>query len=284
MTTVCTDTPASPEAYRAAVFAWAKSTGLNRVRLVIFQPKVDGATEHVMSMDELEAFAEELCMRASRVRMADADHRAMAFEAWWPMYLNPNPNATDCAWCRAMPVCPSTQAALQRDTGLDFTAMPDADAIPDTVAEYTPIQLATFMKAVPLLEMASKAVRAEVERRLMGGQPVDGFGLELGRQGSREFNDAEEAERLIRKQFRIPLEHCYQMKLKSAPQIEKLTKAAGDAKPVLGPRQWAELSKLIVRADAKPSVKPLSAIKNPWTPPQISADGFAAVDEDCDLA
>jgi hypothetical protein len=279
----------SPGTYRKAVFEWARETGLDQVRLVIFQPKVDGASEHVMSIDELEDFAVQLHDKAQFVRDADADHKSMAFESWWPIYLNPEPNDADCAWCRAMPVCPSVQAKLQRDTGLDFTAMPEESALPDTVAAYTPIQLSTFMKAVPLLEMASKAVRAETERRLMAGQQVADFGLELGRQGNREFSDVEEAERLLRKQFRIKIEDAYNMKLKSAPQVEKLTKPTkgedgAEVPPLLGPKQWKQLEKLIVRADAKPSVKPLSAIKNPWTPPQISVDGFGAVDEGCDLA
>ena len=152
-----------------------------------------------------------------------------------------------------------------------------------------PIDLSAAMKVVPLMESWLKAVRAEVERRLMAGDQVADFGLELGRQGNREFGDAEEAERLVRKQFRIPIEHAYNFKLKSAPQMEKLTKPGKsedglELAPVIGPKQWKVLEKLIVRADAKPSVKPLSAIKNPWTPPQISADGFTAVDEGCDLA
>lgn len=284
MTTAFTD----PRLYREAIFAWARAAGLKQVRVVIYQPKADGITERVMSLGDLEAFAEELLSKAQAVQRADAAHKVVPFEQWWPIHLNPEPNEVDCAWCRAMPVCPSVQAKLQRDTGMDFTAMPEESALAETVAAYEPIQLSTFMKAVPLLEMASKAVRAEVERRLMVGTPVQDFGLELGRQGNREFADLEEAERLIRKQFRVPIEHCYQMKLKSATQMEKLTKldkdAPADAKPVLGPRQWDVLAKLIVRADAKPSVKPLSAIKNPWTPPQITADEFKPVDEGCDLS
>jgi hypothetical protein len=279
----------SPAEYRKAVFAWAKSVGLTTVKLGIYQPKVNGATEWTCSMDDLEAFAEDLHRKAEAVQIADETHKTQPFDIWWRLHLNPDPSETDCAWCRAMPTCPSVQAKLQRDTGLDFTAMPEADALPTTIAAYTPIQLSTFMRAVPLLEMASKAVRAETERRLMSGAPVDGFGLELGRLGNRDVSDPEEAERMVRKQFRVPLEHAYTMKLKSVTQLEKLTKPGkaedGTATPpIIGPRQWKQFEALIVRADAKPSVKPLSAIKNPWTPPQISADGFTAVDEGCDLA
>lgn len=275
--------------YRAKVFRWATEVGLSQVRLVIYQPKADGVTERVMSMAELEQFAAELEAKAHRVVEADRAHAAMPMAQWWPIHLNPQPNDTDCAWCRAMPVCPSVQAKLQADTGMDFTAMPEESALVETVAAYAPLELATFMNAVPLLESALKAVRAETERRLMSGVPVDGWGLELGRQGNREFKDAEEAERLLRKQFRLNIEDVYTLKLKSPTQIEKLTKPAKDAEgvvqaPILGARRWATLESQITRSDAKPSVKPLSAIKNPWIPPKISADEFKSVDDASDLA
>lgn len=275
--------------YRAKVFRWAAEVGLSQVRLVIYQPKADGVTERVMTMDELRAFAEELEANAQRVIEADRAHAQMPLEQWWPIHLNPAPNDVDCAWCRALPTCPSVQAKLQHDTGMDFTAMPEEGAIVEKVATYTPLELSTFMKAVPLLESALKAVRAEVERRLMAGIAVDDFGLELGRQGNREFKDPEEAERLLRKQFRLRVEDIYTLKLKSPTQIEKLTKPQKDEEgvvqpPVLGARRWATLETQITRGDARPSVKPLSAIKNPWIPPKISADEFQSVDDASDLA
>lgn len=275
--------------YRAKVFRWAKEAGLSSIKLGIYQPKVNGATEWTCSLDDLEAFAAELEAKAQRVLEADRTHAAMPLAQWWPIHLNPKPNDTDCAWCRAMPICPSVQARLQADTGLDFTAMPEESALVETVAAYAPLELATFMNAVPLLESALKAVRAETERRLMAGTPVDGWGLELGRQGNREFKDAEEAERLLRKQFRLNIEDVYVLKLKSPTQIEKLTKPAKNAEgvvqaPILGARRWATLETQITRSDAKPSVKPLAAIKNPWIPPRISADEFQSVDDASDLA
>ena len=45
------------------------------------------------------------------------------------------------------------------------------------------------MTVAPLAEDYFTAVRAEVERRLLLGMQVPGFGLELGRKGARKFTD-----------------------------------------------------------------------------------------------
>lgn len=273
-----------PREYREKVFAWAEEVGLRQVRLVIHQPRVGGPTEDVVSMDDLEAFAKDLHHAAQRVRIADAMHSKEPFDEWWPVYLNPQPSTEDCAYCRAMAVCPSVKAKLERDLEVDFAAVAEGEPLP-ALGAMPDDPLNTAMLAVPLLEDRCKAIRAEVERRLLSGQDVADFGLELGRQGNRKWTDSAAAEKLMRETFRLKVEEAYNLELKSPTQIERLTKGAKEEDgtvipPKLGLKRWKKLEGLVSRADAKPSVKLKSVIKVAWKPTPPQADEFTPVVED----
>lgn len=268
-------------------FAWARKAGIKTIRLGIYQPKTTGGmTEDVITLDELEAFATLARSKACSVENAARDYGKVEADAWDRTYLNQNPNEVECAFCRAMPTCPSAQRKVQEDIGADFDVVNDeiqhifirgAHALGDRLPE--------AMAATGFIEDWIKAVRAEVERRLIAGQEVPGFGLELGRQGPRKFADMEAAENLIRKQMRLKVEEAYDFSLKSPTQLEKLCKPTKtddgtEVSPVIGPRQWKKVEALITRSDPKPSVKPAASIKTPYVAPKPSADDFAPVVED----
>lgn len=111
-------------------------------------------------------------------------------------------------------------------------------------------QLATLMSATDLIEGWCKAVRAEVERRLLRGVVVPGFKLVQGKQGNRAWSDAEEAEKLL-KSFRLKQEQMYEFSLINPTKAETLLKEAS-------PKRWAKALPLITRSDGKPSVAPAS--------------------------
>lgn len=257
------------------------------IRLAIHQPKVAGTTEWTCSVEYLTgAFRERLTKAVRAVQAAEAfDDGPM--EEFAGLHLNPNPNKDECAFCRAMATCPAYQGKVQADIGASFedlTAMPSAEAV---IQRPGAPSLATMMAAVPMLEDLCKAVRAETERRLLAGDPVEGFGLELGRKGPRKFSNPAEAEDLLRKKFRIKMEHVYDMSLKSPTQLEKLTKPGTEIDdlsglpvavgPVLGERQWKKLQELITQSDPKPSVKPIAQIKNPYVVPKPDDGAFKEI-------
>jgi hypothetical protein len=112
-------------------------------------------------------------------------------------------------------------------------------------------RLATLLDACDMLESFPKAVRAEVERRLLAGTFTDArYKLVEGRMGNREFEDEEAAEAEM-KSMRLKVDEMYTKKLISAPQAEKLLKESN-------PRKWAKLQKMIVQRQGKPSVAPAS--------------------------
>lgn len=297
------------------------SHDIRQVRLMIYQPTHGGMREEVISIDELMEFAKTLKAAALRVEQATALHAAImrapdcdcdslceaapgpdpdvnecklvrrdALIEWQKIYLHPNPNEEDCAFCRAYATCPAMQAKIQQVVGEGFdTVIEDGGAV--TPTNLGDDKLAVAMQAAGMLEDWIKAVRAEVERRLLLGQPVkwgdgddEGFGLELGRQGNRRWEDPKTIEKLLRETYRLKIEDVYNMSLISPTDAEKLAKVTkptkktpNPPKPKITPARWQSLQKQIRRSDAVPSVKPLSKITEPYSPVQPDADAFEVV-------
>jgi hypothetical protein len=301
---VATDSP-QLKIYALAVLAlYDLSHDVESVRLMIFQPRHGGMREEVISVADLRAFALELKDGAQKAKFAAERYAACAplgghqLESWYSTYLNPNPNEEDCAFCKAMAICPAARAKLEETVGADFDVIDenaDTGSLIDHVVvdvDDAPVSenLGKLMAITGFLEDWIKSVRAEVERRLMLGEPVAGYGLELGRQGARAWSDEAEAERMVREQFRVKAENAYSMKLKSPTQLEKLATAAkatkknpNPEKPVITARQWEKLQPLIKRSDPVPSVRPLSQIKELWKPTQADDAAFDVIDENTDL-
>lgn len=256
------------------------------IRLMILQPEAAGVTEWTCSVDYLFGFAQTLRSKACSVLNAEADYGKVDQEVWERTYLNQNPNDQECAFCRAMATCPSAQRKVQETVGAAFSVIAEVpDCLPGTQT-MAPGTLSEKMAAAPFIEDWIKAVRAEVERRLLAGQPVEGFGLELGRKGARKWTDEDLVEKTVRDKWRLKLEDAYDFSLKSPTSFEKLTKPtkardeAGklvEVKPLIGPRRWADMQEWIRQSDPKPSVKPITQIKNPYTLPQPDASAFSAM-------
>lgn len=271
-----------------------------QVRLMIHQPRHGGLREEVITIAELREFEEKLKLAAAKVDEAAAAYLPMYANgeggAWMAKYLNPDPNEDECAFCKALPTCGAARAKLEATVGASFdvidenaqpaqqlaVTLEEADGLGADVDAY----LGKMMSITGYLEDWIKAVRAEVERHLMLGQPVAGYGLELGRQGARAWTDEAAVEEMIRKQFRIKMDDAYNMRLKSPTQIEKLAanpkptkKNPNPAKPVLTAIQWSKLQSKIVRSDAVPSVRPLAQIKVPYSVTKADENAFEVIEE-----
>ena len=128
---------------------------------------------------------------------------------------------------------------------------PSLEAATDAVATADDERLATLMDAADMIEGFAKAVRAEVERRLLAGKFTDArYKLVEGRQGARSWTSEEEAEAAL-KAMRLKVDQMYDFKLISPTTAEKVLKEAN-------PRKWNKLQPLIGRSDGKPSVAPAS--------------------------
>ena len=273
------------------------------VRLMIYQPQHGGMREWVVSLSDLMAFAAVAHAAAQKVEEA-----ALTFGDWeqpratrnWPLmkmqdewertYLHPDPNEDDCSFCRAMSTCPAKRAKLERVVGASFDVIAEESIVANGAVldlhDVPQDQLSRAMKCAGEFEDWIKAVRAEVERRLLLGIPVEGFGLELGREGARAWTDEETVTKYMRESMRLPVEKAFDMKLISPTTAEKLAGfkqgkkiAKPKTAPIIGAKQWAKLQPLIKRSPPSPSVKPADKIQIPYNPTGPSADAFDAVDE-----
>jgi hypothetical protein len=178
---------------------------ITQVRLSIFQPEQGGMVEWRCTIGDLMAFAATARTAAERtVQAANGATDAWSITPEWEAtYLNPDPNEQDCAFCRAMATCPSMRRKMERTVGMAFEVISEEGVELDKLQVADEGYLSKAMRAAGVLEDWILSVRAEVERRLLTGVPVDGYGLELGREGARAWVSPLEVERYLKKSLRL---------------------------------------------------------------------------------
>ena len=225
---VAVDAEENPQLMMYAAAAYVEhelAYDFKRVRMMIVQPRLNASPEWTIPVTELNEFMEEVQWCAESTRQPDA-----------PLV----PSAKGCQWCRAKATCPAITNQIMDDFD---------DVVPETADER---DLARVMANADMIEKWVKAVRAEVERRLLAGEPVHGYKLVQGKKGNRQWADPDAAEETL-KGMRVKHDQMYDYKLASPTSIEKLAKA-GD----VGPRQWAKIQDLITQSEGQPSVAPES--------------------------
>lgn len=240
---------------------------IQTVRLMIIQPRANNISEWTLSVDELLQFG-------LRAKIA-ARHAAHQYEGNAEPKLTPGEK--QCRWCKAKATCPALGAEVT--TIVDSRAAgPEefSNLVVDNAAViegHHELDLAEAMAKVDLIESWCKAVRGEVERRLLEGKEVEGYKLVQGRRGARAWANPEEAEATL-KGMRLKQEVMYDFKLISPTTADKLAKAG-----TIGKRQWPKVEALITQADGGPSVAPASD-KRPAMLVAVTPDDFLEVVDD----
>lgn len=230
------------------------------VRLVIHQPRLkDAPSEWTLTVAELEAWGygaarSSVCTQLnaeSVIAIVPADKGG---DEWNSTFLRPNEKS--CRFCRAKATCPALRNEVAATVFAHAPASPDEFDAPSTLTQHVKVAdekwLAAALFKVDLIEDWCKAVRAEVERRMLDGKVVPGFKLVQGKQGNRAWGDKTAAEAAL-KSFRLKVEEMYDLSLISPTTAEKLSKDK-----VIGPRQWKTLQDHITRADGKKHVAPVT--------------------------
>tara|TARA_R110000868_G_scaffold4376_3_gene27530 strand:+ start:548 stop:1693 length:1146 start_codon:yes stop_codon:yes gene_type:complete len=211
-----------------ALYEYELISDFSYVTMVIHQPRLNHVSEWNIPVDQLRRFGDEAREAADNVRWEE------------PTF---NAGEKQCRFCKAKAVCPALRAEVTEIVGSAATL---DDFTPQAVDSQTGDNyLPMAMSKVGMVEDWCKAVRAEVERRLLAGQTVDGYKLVEGRKGNRAWSDEGAVEQLF-KSFRLRQEEMYDFKLISATKAEKLLKE--------NPKRWAKAEQLITRSDGKPSV------------------------------
>jgi hypothetical protein len=236
-------------------FSWAT--------MMIHQPRMNHVAEWHVSTAELEAFADEVRAASKVVEAAQAFHGDIPDEDWAAAYLTPGEK--QCRFCKAKATCPALQEEVMAIAG-PATAHDFAEFIPDVPnAETGDNYLSMAMAKVDLVEAWCKAVRGEVERRLLAGETVDGWKLVEGRKGNRAWADEAAAEEMFKRSFRLRDDEMYTKKLISPTAAEKLLKDT--------PKRLKRAMDLMTRSEGKPSVAP-AADRRPALAVSNLADEF----------
>lgn len=221
-----------------ALDAYGVVGDFDEIVMFIHQPRLNHVSEFHIPVHVLEDFRRTVAAAADRAHLA-----ANALPQDLADFLRPGPS--QCRWCKAKAKCPALRDDVVETVGAasvsDFADFVAADVDNDTGDNY----LSVAMGKVAMVEDWCKAVRAEVERRLLAGADVPGYKIVEGRRGARKWADEEEAERLL-KSFRLKQDDMYERKLITPAKAEKLLKE--------NPTRWSKVAELVTQSAGKPSV------------------------------
>ena len=221
---------------------------IETVKLVVLQPRLEHIDEHEMPVAALLEFGDEVAEAAARVELNRQLH-----EQGEPLDLHPTEKG--CKFCKAKAHarCPALKALTSNALAISSNAedfddltLPKRAASVVVSSDLTPDQLAEVMRAVPLIEEYIKAIRAEVERRLLAGETVPGYYLGVGRAGNRAWADPDVALKELTKSGRLKVAEATTAKVISPTQAEKLLKSR--------PKIWSQIAPLITTPTGGPSV------------------------------
>lgn len=239
--------------------AFSLAQDFTHVRMVICQPFLNTVSEWSITVDELLSRGEALKELADRASIyLDSETP--------PVSSDYAPSLSACRFCKARADCVElARANIEVLSGRAVTDINDFDVVEPT-AETQVVDLARMMDQAEMIEVWIKAVRAEVERRLFQGLPVDGYKLVQGKRGARAWTDEAQAEQTL-KSFRLKKEDMYTFKLVSPAQAEKLLKKEA-------PRRWAKLETMMEQREGSASVAPASDKRPVFVPQASSTDDF----------
>ena len=252
--------------YGAGTFyAWEHIANFTRVRLVIHQPRKEHLDELVMTPADMLSAVRALRPAVPRVMEAHELAKALRAEGAADLLVGERLHARGflrtsekgCLFCDAQAVCPAKIEEVAEPisgrsgvTAADFEDL-TVDGRAD-VREYGGNYLAAAYAKLDAIEDWSKAVRAEIDRRvLLKGEKFDGIKVVAGKKGRRVFKDQGEIEHYVRTAVPGPVrELLYDLKLKTPAQMEKALKTS--------PLTWARLQPFITQEEGKPAVVPTS--------------------------
>lgn len=163
---------------------------IERVRMVVIQPRIENLSEWECTVDELRAFGREAREKAQLAQ------KLLGTNDPDVLFRELNPGEKQCKFCRAKKDCPALAAMVANVIADDFVDLDDIAHVEvkfgnaaKILKDAHPDRLSVAMRAAPLVEMWLKAVREGVFQNLMKGQPVRGFKLVRGKQGNRKWSD-----------------------------------------------------------------------------------------------
>ena len=240
-------------AHAAMAVYEALEFSIERVHLIIVQPRCGGVRRWDTTADVIRGFGNALRARAELAM-------SLYTGAAKPDDSSYMPSMEVCRFCKAKMKCEAYTAKVKEGLLGDYQVIDAAptESLPEPVkAELTAIpvpttaaQLAKAHEYLPIIEQWCKEVSGAVVARLQAGEDIPGLKLVEGRKGPRKWDDAKAAEEMLQS-MRIKREQMYDLKLISPTTMEKLAKQG-----VIGARQAKRLRELITQSSGSPVVAP----------------------------
>ncbi len=205
-----------------------------QARLVIHQPRLNHVSEWTISIEDLQAFGEQVKRAANYIATLDAD--SIADDDFCV-------SDDTCKFCKALPTCPQAQKEVFEAVANDFDDLTD-----DCGDELENDRLAECYSKLDFIKTWCKAIEQATFDKLAKGGNVEGFKLVEGRAGSRKWADEAEAEAMF-KSMRVKVDLMYDKKLISPTSAERLAKT-----DKIGSTQWGKLQDLIVKPQGSPTI------------------------------
>ncbi|MBX9848506.1 MAG: DUF2800 domain-containing protein [Rhodocyclaceae bacterium] len=247
-------------------FGWMAPT-VKRVRMIIVQPKLSATSEHVITLDELNSYVNDLRIAAHETR----DN---------PTY---RPSEDACGFCRARLTCAARETHVLSSV-LDGFVSGDVNALAAaTVKQVDGNWLGVLYEKLDMLKGFIADVHIRVFHALKSEQPVIGengeaYKLVEGRPGHRKWSDPAAVEFLVTTE--LPADLAFDKKLISPARVEELAtaKRAWRERPAIPakvtPQAWDALQSFIQQDKGQASIVPGS---DPRPAIKPSTDGFSDI-------
>lgn len=210
-----------------------------RFRLCIHQPRLNHFDEWECDLQDLLDFAAEAKASVEVAQRLLADPSKEAIEA------AAEPSEDACRFCKAKATCPALTQAVYETTYLPMDDYTNATEDDLALIPLDATVLNNKMSKVGMIEDWCKAIRAEMERRLLAGDTFPDWKLVEGRKGPRKWLDEDIVEKKF-KEFRYRKNQMYKFSLVSPAQAEKFVTEG----------HWTLMRTLITQTEGKPSVAP----------------------------
>ena len=217
----------------AALHQFGMLGDFKTVKLGINQPRLDHVDEEELTIEEINAFAEEVRQAVKRVNTALRSNSLDGFL---------HPGKKQCQWCKAKAKCPALANLVAEETGVDFEDLNQTKLI-------DPIDPGHALSKVEMIELWCKGVRGKVEADLLSGRPVKGWKLVQGKLGNRKWSNEDDVV-AVGKAAKLTKDEIYSSALLTPAKMEKKLKSK--------PKIWQKLQSLIVQKPGEPSVAPSS--------------------------
>lgn len=216
----------------AALDTYGCLADFKAVHAIIVQPRLDHISQWSQTVEELEAFREQVQNGANKCR-------ELIGKALKPKDFGAS--VKGCKFCKGRYTCRALAKFALTAAGVEVLSSSKAPAINGD-------ELAACMAKTELVEQWVSAIKEKTLSELLAGRTVKGYKLVLGRKGQRKWANDSIADKALSDAGVGEIDR-YTKSIISPTQAEKLIK-----KSIITDEQWAELSGLITRSEPKPLV------------------------------